>query len=75
MKAWSVQYKPCFDEWHPKSMATVYDENGEYVFRPHQNTSHPGDYDEKADKLAHLVVNAVNAYLESNRASSAASVS
>ncbi len=48
-----VKYWHRCEEWHPKSCPDVYDENGP-VATMHQNVGHPGEYDEKADRLATL---------------------
>lgn len=65
---WKVAYKPLFEEWDPKSGPRIVDADGEFLFSMPQSegVGHPGLYDEKADKLAHLIVEAVN-YLPEKR--------
>lgn len=59
---WKVAYKPLFEEWDPKSGPRIVNADGEFLFSMPQSedVGHPGLYDEKADKLAHLIVEAVN---------------
>lgn len=59
---WRVKYNPLFDTWHEKSSPTIVDQDGNIVVEMFQNSNHPGIYDEKSDKLAHLIVNAVNEF-------------
>jgi hypothetical protein len=58
---WKVQYGQRFADWDAKSCPYIVDANGNDIgigFR--QNQCHPGVYDEHADHIAHLIVNAIN---------------
>lgn len=63
-RPWSVKYDQKFPEWDPKACPYVVDANGEDVIMVPQTweLGHPGLYDEKADELAHLIVEGVNAW-------------
>lgn len=60
---WKVEYKPRFDTWHPKSSPRVVDVQGRVVYWPDQNVGHPGEYDQRADELAHFVCDSANLVL------------
>lgn len=59
---WRVEYRRMCPEWHEKSMPRVVDRDGKLVFELIQNVGHPGEYDEKADRIAHAIVNLVNTF-------------
>lgn len=57
---WGVRYRRLFEEWHPQCLPEVVDAEGATVASVPQFVGHPGEYDEKADGLAHTIASAVN---------------
>ena len=58
---WRVAYDQRFPEWADKAGPRVVDANGALVAEIPQHVDHPGTYDAEADRLAHKIVDAVNA--------------
>jgi hypothetical protein len=61
-KPWSVKYWRRCTEWHPQCSPRIVDADGDQVVEMPQFVDHPGDYDERADKMAQEIVQAVNAH-------------
>lgn len=55
-----IKYNRSCEEWHPKSMPSIVDNNGKLVAEVPQFVDHPGRLDEKAINIATTIVKAVN---------------
>lgn len=59
-RPWKVSYWQRYPSWDKKSCPSVVDSEGEVVCDIPQFVDHPGVYDERADLIAHAIVDAIN---------------
>ena len=62
VKTLKVKYNKRFPEWHDRSRPSIVDEDGNVIAIMAQNVTHPGTYDEAADRWACKLVSAWNAW-------------